>query len=171
MEFIPNNASVAVVVQHISFALAKRINFHRDREPAGCISHTRDLSPQPEHTSLCHLMKYGHPVHINHVMYIQTHHKSFTSYFLLLLTSSEAFIRLSRQSDHCGRTWVKGQGTAVRNSRRNSSNAGEGGGLRGIRRFLGCFYRAAKTAFEVRGQHNVNTFPAILSLPRCCQRF
>lgn len=66
---------------------------------------------------------------------------------------------------------MKGQGTAVKNSRRNSSDTEEGDSLRGIRRLLGRFYRAAKTAFEVRGQHNVHTFPAILSLPRCCQRF
>lgn len=77
-------------------------------------------------------------------MYIQIYHKYFTSYFLLLLTSSEALITLSQQSEHFIHTWVKSEGTALKNSRKKSVNNDSSDNLRGIRCFLGRIYSAAK---------------------------
>lgn len=56
-------------------------------------------------------------------------HKSFTSYFLLLLTSSEALIPLSQRSNHFGRRQVKSKGTTVKNRWKYGGNNDR---LRGI---------------------------------------
>lgn len=72
------------------------------------------------------------------------YHKSFTSYFLLPLTGSEALITLSQQSDYFRHTWVKSEGTALKNSRKNSVKNENSDRVRSIRCFLGRIYSAAK---------------------------
>lgn len=133
MEFILNNASVVAVMEHISFTVAKRIHYHPDSKPAVPISHTRPFTSAQTYM-VCHLIKWACSAYY-FVMYIQMYHKSFTSYFLLLLTSSEALITLSQQSDHFRRTWMKSKGTALKNSRKNSVSYLQylpGNSLRGV---------------------------------------
>lgn len=55
-EFIPGNASVIAVMEHISFAAAKRINFRPDSTPAEPISHAWPFTSARTYT-VCHLIK------------------------------------------------------------------------------------------------------------------